>query len=78
MVKTDCNARLNVMRALTGTTWGADRRSLLTIYITLIRSKIAYGSQAILAACPSNIKKLEVIENTALRIATGAWNNTPK
>ena len=75
-LRDDCNARLSIMRAFTGTTWGADRDCLLKIYIALIRSKLAYGSQALLAASPTNLNKLEVIENTALRIATGAWNNT--
>ena len=76
MLKTECTARLNIMRALSGTTWGADRESLMKIYTVMIRSKISYGGQALQAACPTNLQKLEVIQNTALRIATGAWRNT--
>ena len=76
MIKAECNARLNIMRALSGTSWGAGRDTLLKIYVTMIRSKLSYGSQALLSACPTNLKKLEIIQNAALRIATGAWRNT--
>ena len=72
----DCRSRLNVLRALGGTTWGARRDVMLKIYITWIRSKILYGCQALIAASPTNIKKLEVIQNATLRLAIGAWNST--
>ena len=38
-----CNKRLNLMRNLCGTTWGASISTLLVIYKTLIRSVIEYG-----------------------------------
>ena len=45
MLRTECTARLNIMRALSGTTWGADRESLMKVYTVMIRSKITYGAR---------------------------------
>jgi len=39
-----CKKRLNLMRAVAGNTWGANKKSLL--YRSLIRSVIDYGSIA--------------------------------
>ena len=75
-LKEELRSRLNIMRALAGTTWGADRENLIRLYIAIIRSKITYGSQVLISASPSNIYKLEVIQNDAIRLATGAWNST--
>ncbi|CAL4075705.1 unnamed protein product, partial [Meganyctiphanes norvegica] len=76
MIKSQCMARINIMRALSGTSWGANRECQLKIYNTMIKSKMAYGSQLLISASPSNLYKLEIVQNMALRIATGAWNNT--
>jgi len=35
---------LNIIRMLTGTDYGLDKKSLLVIYKSLIRSKIDYGA----------------------------------
>ena len=67
---------INLMRVLAGTKWGADRQSLLKINEALIRSKIAYGCPAFISAAESNLKKLEVIQNAALRLALGVWRST--
>ena len=37
---------------------------------------MAYGSQLLTSASPSNLQKFEVVQNMALRIATGAWKST--
>jgi len=44
------------MRAVAGNSWGANKKVLLTIYRSLIRSVIDYGSIAYNSACES-IKK---------------------
>ena len=75
-LKSDCMSRVNIMRALTGTTWGANRECLLKIYNAFIKSKITYGCQVLLSASPTNLYELEKIQNAALRVATGAWNST--
>ena len=67
---------LNLLRALAGTKWGADRTCLLKIFEALIRSKIAYGCPAFISASDTTLRKLEIIQNTALRIALGLWRST--
>ena len=72
-----CNKRIDIMKASSATTWGADRKTLLTIYRTFVRSKLEYGSVAYGSACKTLLNKLEVIQNTALRISVGALKTTP-
>ena len=51
-VTAKCRARLNVIRMLKGTTWGAGKRSLLTVYRSLVRSVIEYGMEAYFSHLP--------------------------
>ena len=39
-----CHRSLNLLKMISGNSWGADRQSLLMVYEALIRSKIDYGS----------------------------------
>ena len=71
------NQRINILKALTGTTWGADREQLLTIYKTYIRPKILYGITAVASAAESRIESLNRIQNAALRVALGARKTSP-
>ena len=41
-----CKVRLILMRAISGSSWGASRSILLIVYKALIRSVIDYGSRA--------------------------------
>ena len=76
LLKSEAMKRVNIIRALTSTSWGADRDSLLKINEALCRGKIAYGCQALLTASETNLRTLETIQNSALRAALGAWKNT--
>ena len=73
----NCNKRINLLKAVSSTKWGADRKTLLRFYKAYILSKITYGSSAFGSACKTTIEKLEVLQNTALRIITGALKSTP-
>ena len=66
-----CSKRIDVMRCVQGTSWGADRHSLILIYKMFIRSKLDYGSHLYDSAAETHKKKLNTIQNNALRIATG-------
>ena len=74
---TSCSRKTNVMRALTNTTWGANRRTLLSFYNSYIRSRIVYGIQVYSSACRTELSKLEVVQNSAARIITGVLKPTP-
>ena len=42
-ILTRCQKSLNLLKIISGTSWGADRQSLLMVYKALIRSKLDYG-----------------------------------
>ena len=77
-VKRDCVQRLNILRALSGSTWGADKDLMLTLYTAYIRPKITYGISAVASASVSKLDKLETIQNAAIRLAIGARNTSPR
>jgi ribonuclease HI len=72
-----CNKRINILRCLTGTTWGSGKESLLILYRGLIRSVMEYACFIYNNVCPTYYKKLEVLQNKALRVICGVPNSTP-
>jgi len=76
-VATKCRARLNVIKMLKGTSWAAGKRSLLTVYKSLVRSVIEYGMEGYFFTSSSLLKPLHKIQNDALRLCTGAMASTP-
>ena len=73
----ETNSRINIMRALSGSNWGADRDLMLNLYITYIRPKLLYGISAIASTSQTCLDRLERIQNAAIRIALGAKNTSP-
>ena len=75
-LKSRCTKSLDLIKVLSNTTWGANRKVLLRLYRALIRSKldysIVYGS-----ARPSYIKRLDTIHNQGLRLCLGAFRTSP-
>ena len=71
-----CNSAINLMKAVSGTSFGADKPTLLMLYKALVRSKIEYGCQAYKSATKTALKRLTGIQYTALRIALGALHGT--
>ncbi len=64
--------RTLVLKALTGTNWGQDKETILFAYKMFCRPVFDYASPIwtpVLAE--TNFKKLQVTQNSALRIATG-------
>src|SRR6218665_2045895 len=66
-----------LLRSLTGQKWGASKRSLLTIYRTLNRSRLDYECQILYTASKRLLKQLDTIQHTCLRICCGAMKSTP-
>ena len=67
-----CKVRLNLMRAISGSTWGASRSILLIVYKALIRSVIDYGSMAYDSVAAKTKEKLDRLQGQALRICCGS------
>ncbi len=57
--------------------WGACRLSLKIVYCTLIRPSLDYGSIIYRFASESTLKKIETIQNQALRTCCGAFKASP-
>lgn len=76
-LKMRCSKDLNLMKTLSSYSWGADREILMRLYRTLIRPKIDYGSIVYGSANATLLKSLEVVQNEAMRISTGALKSTP-
>lgn len=69
--------RINILRYLAGVFWGADAKILSILYKSIVRSHFDYSCIAYINASPSLLKKLDIIQNRALRIITGAMKSTP-
>ena len=64
--------RLTLLKALTGTTWGQQKETLIATYKALIESLFSYAAPIWYPnASKTSIKKLQLIQNSALRVATG-------
>ena len=76
-LKKKCTKSLNLMKVVAHTKWGGDRVTLLRLYRALIRSQLDYGSIVYGSANKSELKKLDSIHNSGLRLALGAFRTSP-
>ncbi|XP_044745062.1 uncharacterized protein LOC123306925 [Coccinella septempunctata] len=68
---------MNILRTLSHHHWGCDEEILLKFYRSLIRSRLDYGSMLYSTSSKSNLKLLNSIPNTALRLSLGAFRSSP-
>ena len=64
------------MSIVSANSWGADYSTLKTLYVTLICTKIDYGSFLYETACKTNLIKIDRIQYAALRMMLGALKCT--
>ena len=76
-LKSRCTKSLDLIKVLSNTTWGADRKVLLRLYRALIRSKLDYGCIVYGSARPSYIKRLDTVHNQGLRLCLGVFRTSP-
>ncbi len=76
-LKARCSKALNILKKLYSTSWGSDRLTMLKIYNTMVRSLLDYGSIIYTSASTATLRKLNCIQNTALRLSTGAFRTSP-
>lgn len=76
-IKNKCSSDIALLRSLATYHWGAHRDTLLNIYKAVSLAKLDYGSQCYSSAAPSYLKKLDPIQNSALRIALSAFHTSP-
>ena len=68
---------LDILKHVSGRSFGAVSNTLLLLYKSLVRSKLDYGCQLYSSASESVLARLEPVQNTALRIASGAFRSSP-
>ncbi|KAF2347447.1 Reverse transcriptase domain [Trinorchestia longiramus] len=73
----DLRKRLQVLRALSAARWGASGLLLRRVYIAFIRSKLEYRWPTWGILRSSSLKKLTVIQNTALCNVLGVRKTSP-
>ena len=49
-LKTKANRRLKLLKKLSGTDWGSDKRTLRNLYLGYVRSALEYGA-ALMTTC---------------------------
>jgi len=71
-IHTKAKKRINILKALAGTSWGQSKETITYTYKQFIRPLINYASSIWTPSLSkSHITKLQTIQNAALRIATG-------
>ena len=75
-IRNRCQQGLNVMKYITSSKWGADRGTMLMMNSALVKSRLTYGSPALISMSKTNYRKLETIQNQGIRIATGCLKPT--
>ena len=68
---------LQMIKALTATGWGKQKETLMATYKTVMRPALEYASSIWSPlASSTSINKLQVMQNAALRTATGCTQDT--
>jgi hypothetical protein len=77
-VVTRARSRLNVLKALSSTTFGHSKESQTALYKQFVRPVLSYASPAWAPdLARTHMEKLQRTQNVALRIATGCCRSTP-
>ena len=76
-IRNKCFKSLQLLKILSHTSWGADRKTLLRLHHSLILSKLFYGCEVFTSASPSKLKMLDAVHHAGVRIATGAFKSSP-
>ena len=72
-----CFKSLNVLKCVSRTSYGADRRTLLLLYRSIVRSKLDYACFVYDGASTSSKRVLDTIHHASLRVVTGAFRTSP-
>ena len=62
---------------MAGTKNGLSKNLLKIYFVTHIKSLINYGLPIYSSAAPTNLNKINIVYNSAVRLITGAWNSSP-
>ena len=77
VLKTQCKEALNLMRVVAHLKMGGDKTTLLMQYRAIVCSKLDYGCIVYVTASNTNLRQLDSIHNSGLRLAFGAFCTSP-
>ena len=69
--------RLNIVKKLASTKWGANKQTLRQLYMGYIRPTLEYSSAALSTATHTNLATLDKVQNQALLFISGTMKTTP-
>ena len=69
--------RLDIMKSIASTYWGAAENNLKLFYISYVRAKMDYGAILYNSAPEKHLERLTILQNKALRLILGARNTSP-
>jgi hypothetical protein len=67
---------LNVLKVLSGGSWDGDRKVMLRLYRSLVRSKVDYGSFVYGSTTKSKLSMMDPIHNIGIHLATGTFHTS--
>ena len=77
-IEADTAKPLNLLRAVSHSEWGWDRKSLRAVFYALIQSKLNYAGAAWQPwLAQTHMERLDRIQNKGLRAITGMYQSTP-
>ena len=76
-LKEKASKRLNLVKTLATTTWGANKSALRQIYLGYVRSALDYALPIQAAASESTRESLDKVQNQSLRLVCGGMRSTP-
>lgn len=76
-LKEKASKRLNIIKHLSSTSWGAEKNTLRQLYIGYIRSVLEYCLPLQTTANKTQLNTLDAIQNQALRLISGGMRSTP-
>ena len=68
---------LNILKVIVSTEWGADRKVMLRLYRSLVRSKLDYGCIVYGSARKSYLQMLDPVHNQGIGLCLGAFRTSP-
>ncbi|XP_014295311.1 uncharacterized protein LOC106693223 [Microplitis demolitor] len=76
-LKSEGKRRMNIIKCLASTKWGADSEVLINMYKAIIRAKLDYGAIFYNSANPGLLQLLDTIQTTSLRLAIDGFKSSP-
>ena len=77
MIINKAQKRLSILKRMAGVQWGCNRNTLNTTYNMFIKPLFLYCCEPLITSSSAILRKLDILQNQALRLITGAVKTTP-